>query len=78
LNVYEVAPRRPILLDTSSAIDVRVDALAEVGISQLLCTLLVSSELAAALARRLGFLARYERNTISDIRNTSAAWCSHF
>jgi hypothetical protein len=67
LTVYEVAPRQPILLDTSSPIDVGVDALAEVGISEHLRRPLVSTELAATLARRLRSLARYERNTISDI-----------
>jgi hypothetical protein len=39
----------------------------EVGISELLRRLLVSTELAAKLARCLRSLARYERNTISDI-----------
>jgi hypothetical protein len=41
-----------------------VDALAEVGI---LRTHRITTELAATLARRLRCLARYERNTISDI-----------
>lgn len=67
MNVYEVAPHQPVQIDICSAIDVRVDALVEVGISHLLCTLLVSSRLPAPLARRLGSSARYERNAISDI-----------
>jgi hypothetical protein len=41
-----------------------VDTLAEVGI---LRTHRITTELAATLARRLRCLARYERNTISDI-----------
>jgi hypothetical protein len=63
LNGYEVAPQA-----AHSARhffhDVGVDALAEVGI---LRTHRISTELAATLARRLRCLARYERNTISDI-----------
>jgi len=55
LNVYEVAPQRP------------VRARAEVGISELLRRPLVRTELAVALAPRLRFLARYKRNTISDL-----------
>jgi CheY-like chemotaxis protein len=51
--LHEVAPRQPILLATSSTIDVGVDALAEAGISELLHRPLVSTELAAALARCL-------------------------
>jgi CheY-like chemotaxis protein len=49
----EVAPRQPILLATSSTIDVGVDALADAGISELLRRPLASTELAAALARCL-------------------------
>ena len=52
MNVHQVAPRQPILLATST-IDVGVDALAEAGISELLSRPLVSTELAAALARCL-------------------------
>ena len=52
MNVHQVAPRQPILLATST-IDVAVDALAEAGISELLSRPLVSTELAAALARCL-------------------------
>jgi hypothetical protein len=55
LNVYEVAPRRPILLATSSTTEVEVDALAEVGIFKLPCRPLVSTEVAATLVRRLRF-----------------------
>jgi DNA-binding NtrC family response regulator len=51
--LHEVAPRQPILLATSSTIDVGVDALAKAGISELLRRPLVSTELAAALARCL-------------------------
>jgi signal transduction histidine kinase len=49
--LHEVAPRQPILLATSSTIDVGVDALAKAGISELLHRPLVTTELAAALAR---------------------------
>jgi len=49
----EVAPRQPILLATSSTIDVGVDALADAGISELLRRPLASTELAATLARCL-------------------------
>jgi signal transduction histidine kinase len=51
--LHEVAPLQPILLATSSAIDVTVDELAEAGISELLRRPLVSTELAAALERCL-------------------------
>jgi CheY-like chemotaxis protein len=51
--LHEVVPRQPILLATSSTIDVGVDALAEAGISEILRRPLVSTELAAALARCL-------------------------
>jgi signal transduction histidine kinase len=51
--LHEVAPRQPILLATPSTIDVGVDTLAEAGISELLRRPLVSTELAAALARCL-------------------------
>jgi hypothetical protein len=43
------------LLATASTIDVGLDALAEAGISELLRRPLVSTELAAALARCLRF-----------------------
>ena len=51
--LHEAAPRQPVLLATASAIDVRLDALAEAGISELLSRPLVSTELAEALARCL-------------------------
>ena len=51
--LHEVAPRQPMLLATASTIEVGVDALAEAGISELLRRPLVSTELAAALARCL-------------------------
>ena len=51
--LHEAAPRQPILLATSSTIDVGVDALADAGISDVLHRPLVSIELAAALARCL-------------------------
>jgi hypothetical protein len=66
LNGYEVAPRRPILLATSSTIDVGVDALAEVGTSELLRTHR-SALNSRPRWRAACCLARYERNTISDI-----------
>jgi signal transduction histidine kinase len=49
--LHDAAPRQPVLLATTSTIDVRVDALAEAGISEVLRRPLVSTELAAALAR---------------------------
>ena len=51
--LHEIAPRRPLLLATASAIDGSVDALAEAGISEVLRRPLASTELAAALARCL-------------------------
>jgi signal transduction histidine kinase len=51
--LHEVAPRQPILLVTSSTIDVSLDALADAGISDVLRRPLASTELAAALARCL-------------------------
>ena len=49
----EVAPQQPLLLATASTIDVGVDALADAGVSELLRRPLVSTEVAAALARWL-------------------------
>ena len=51
--LHEVAPRQPILLATSSTIDVGLDALADAGISDVLRRPLASTELAVALARCL-------------------------
>jgi DNA-binding NtrC family response regulator len=51
--MHQIAPRQPLLLATASAIDGSVDALAEAGISEVLRRPLVSTELAAALARCL-------------------------
>ena len=51
--LHEIAPQQPIMLATSSTIDVGVDALADAGISELLRRPLASTELAAALARCL-------------------------
>lgn len=51
--LHEAAPRQPILLVTSSTIDVGLDALADAGISDVLRRPLASTELAAALARCL-------------------------
>jgi signal transduction histidine kinase len=51
--LHEVAPRQPILLATSTTIDVGLDALADAGISDVLRRPLASTELAAALARCL-------------------------
>jgi hypothetical protein len=42
-----------MLFATTSMIDVSLDALAEAGIAEVLCRPLVSSEVAAALARCL-------------------------
>jgi signal transduction histidine kinase len=51
--LHEIAPRQPLLLATASTFDVSVDALAKAGISEMLRRPLVSTELAAALARCL-------------------------
>ena len=51
--LHDAAPRQPILLATSSTINVGVDALADSGISDVLRRPLASTELAAALARCL-------------------------
>jgi DNA-binding NtrC family response regulator len=64
--LHEIAPQQSVLLATASTIDVSVDALAEAGISELLSRPLVSTELAAALARCLRSPARYRRNAITD------------
>jgi DNA-binding NtrC family response regulator len=52
-SLHEAAPRQPMLLATAATIDVSVDVLSEAGISELLRRPLVSTELAAALARCL-------------------------
>jgi len=49
----EAAPQQPLLLATASTIDVGADALADAGVSELLRRPLVSTEVAAALARWL-------------------------
>jgi PleD family two-component response regulator len=51
--MHAIAARRPILLAAGAAIDVSMHELAEAGISEVLRRPLVSSELAAALARCL-------------------------
>ena len=51
--LHEIVPLKPVLLAAASSIDVNVNALAETGISEVLRWPLVSSELAAALARCL-------------------------
>lgn len=51
--LHELMPQRPILFATMPAIDVNPDAIAEAGIAEVLSRPLVSSELAAALARCL-------------------------
>ena len=73
-------PRRgsPFCSLLPSTIDVSVDALAKAGISEVLRRPLVSTELAAALARCLRSQAHYNRNTITDSRNTSVARRRHF
>lgn len=52
-RLHELAPRRPLLLATSSTLDVGVDVLAEAGISEVLRRPLAGAELADALARCL-------------------------
>jgi signal transduction histidine kinase len=49
----EIAPQQPLLLAIASTVDIRVDALTEAGVLELLRRPLVSTELAAALARCL-------------------------
>jgi DNA-binding NtrC family response regulator len=51
--LHEIAPRQPLLLALASTTDIGVDALAEVGISEVLRRPLATTELAAALARSL-------------------------
>jgi DNA-binding NtrC family response regulator len=51
--LHEIAPRQPLLLAAASTFDVSVEALAKAGISRVLHRPLVSTELAAALARCL-------------------------
>jgi signal transduction histidine kinase len=60
-TLHDIAPRPPILLATTAAIDVRVDELAEAGISEVLRRPLVGSELAMALARALRLSGRSQR-----------------
>jgi signal transduction histidine kinase len=52
-TLHEAAPRQPMLLAAATTIDVSIDKLTEAGISELLRRPLVSTELAAALARCL-------------------------
>ena len=52
-TLHEIAPQKPILLATSSAIDIGVGALTNAGVTELLRRPLVSTDLAAALARCL-------------------------
>jgi DNA-binding NtrC family response regulator len=49
--LHKIVPHRPVLLAAASSIEVNVNGLAETGISEVLRWPLVSSELAAALAR---------------------------
>jgi DNA-binding NarL/FixJ family response regulator len=51
--LHQIIPQRPVLLATSSLIELDVDALAQAGISEVLRRPLGSSELAAALSRCL-------------------------
>ena len=51
--LHELLPQRPILFATMPACDVEPNAMAEAGIAEVLSRPLVSSELAAALARCL-------------------------
>jgi signal transduction histidine kinase len=51
--LHEIVPLKPVLLAAASSSDVNVNAMAEAGVSELLRWPLVSSELAAALARGL-------------------------
>jgi signal transduction histidine kinase/CheY-like chemotaxis protein len=51
--LHGLMPRQPIVLASASTIDVSVDELAQAGISEVLRRPLVSTELAAALARSL-------------------------
>ena len=51
--LHEIVPLKPVLLAAASSIKVSVNTIAETGISGVLRWPLVSSELAAALERRL-------------------------
>jgi len=51
--LHKIVPHKPVLLAAASSIEVNVNGLAETGISEVLRWPLVSSELAAALARCL-------------------------
>jgi CheY-like chemotaxis protein len=51
--LHELMPLRPMLFATTSMIDLSADAVAEAGITEILRRPLVSTELAAALARIL-------------------------
>jgi DNA-binding NarL/FixJ family response regulator len=62
--LHEFMPRRSMLFATTSMIDVSADAVAEAGIAEILCRPLVSTEVAAALARCLRPQEYYERNAI--------------
>jgi len=62
-GLHRIAPR-PMLLATASTTNVSVDALAEVGIVEVVRRPLDSTELAAALARCLRLPASYDRNAI--------------
>jgi DNA-binding NtrC family response regulator len=53
LVLHQVAPLPPVLLAAASTIDLSISRLAEAGISEVLQWPLVSTELAAALARCL-------------------------
>ena len=51
--LHEFMPRQPMLFATALTTDVSADALAEAGVAEVLSRPLVSSEVAAALARCL-------------------------
>lgn len=67
MNVHQLARRQPIQLATAT-IDVGGDALAEAEISEVLSRPLVSTELAAALARHYTS-SRSEPFSISRLRH---------
>ena len=68
--LHETVPDLPILLATASADEIGADALAAVGISEVVRRPLISAEIASALARSLQFgkvqSADYSRNAIPD------------
>src|SRR5262245_1927185 len=58
-RLHRLAPRLPILLTVSSGIEIDADTLMKAGIAEVVSRPLVTTEIAAALARYLGPLSRH-------------------